>query len=409
LLAIAPGCDFHLFKMADDLQWAALPAFRMAVQAGARVISNSWAQIPEPVLEAEILAAIEAGITVVFGAGTGPAGWPGCMPGVLCVGGSYPRQDGAWEASNYAGSGTHARYPDRHCPDLTAIIGRGPRGILIRMPTSAGSVMDRVYGGAAFPSGDETVPDDGWVVASGSSGAAAMVAGAVALLVEARPGLAPAEAKQALAATCLDVVQGVSGSGEAAGPGRDHATGAGMLNVGAAVDRVAPLKPCPTAPFQCLRGPTCRIAPSTCYRAPMACARAPFVCARAPVIECLRTPVLAHSRPAPATHRGAQPQPGKDQPGSRPAEQPTAPDDLRKIEGIGPKIAGLLHGSGITTFARLAGASSDQLVHILARADPRLVNLVDPSTWPEQAALAAAGDWPALAALQGQLKAGRRE
>ena len=49
-----------------------------------------------------------------------------------------------------------------------------------------------------------------------------------------------------------------------------------------------------------------------------------------------------------------------------------------------------------------------QIEQILEKADPRLLRLADPSTWPEQAALAAAGEWDAMEALQNQLKRGRR-
>jgi len=83
-----------------------------------------------------------------------------------------------------------------------------------------------------------------------------------------------------------------------------------------------------------------------------------------------------------------------------------APDDLEIIEGIGPKIAGLLKVAGITTFAQLAEADLGRLQEILQAAGLR--RLADPSTWPEQAKLAAAGDWAALETLQGQLKGGRR-
>jgi predicted flap endonuclease-1-like 5' DNA nuclease len=86
-----------------------------------------------------------------------------------------------------------------------------------------------------------------------------------------------------------------------------------------------------------------------------------------------------------------------------------AADDLRRIEGIGPKIAGVLGTAGISSFAQLADTQVSQLRHILEEADPRLLRLVDPTTWPEQAALAAGGDWDAFEALLGELKAGRRQ
>ena len=82
------------------------------------------------------------------------------------------------------------------------------------------------------------------------------------------------------------------------------------------------------------------------------------------------------------------------------------PDDLKIIEGIGPKISSLLNAAGITTFAQLAGADVGRLRRILA--DANLTRLADPGTWPEQAALAARGDWDALKALTENLKGGRR-
>ncbi len=87
------------------------------------------------------------------------------------------------------------------------------------------------------------------------------------------------------------------------------------------------------------------------------------------------------------------------------AETPT-PDDLKRIEGIGPKISGLLQAAGITTFAQLAATDVSRLKQIITEAG--LSALADPTTWPEQARLAAAGEWDALEALQDELKGGRR-
>jgi predicted flap endonuclease-1-like 5' DNA nuclease len=80
-------------------------------------------------------------------------------------------------------------------------------------------------------------------------------------------------------------------------------------------------------------------------------------------------------------------------------------DDLQVIEGIGPKIKGVLQAAGITTFAGLAAADPARLLEILHAAGLRLG---DPTTWPEQAALAAAGNWEDLQRLQDGLKGGRR-
>jgi predicted flap endonuclease-1-like 5' DNA nuclease len=90
------------------------------------------------------------------------------------------------------------------------------------------------------------------------------------------------------------------------------------------------------------------------------------------------------------------------------AEASSVPDDLKRIEGIGPKLSSVLQEAGVATFAQLAEMEVGQIEQILEEADPRLLRLANPSTWPEQAALAAAGEWDALEALQSELKRGRR-
>lgn len=86
-------------------------------------------------------------------------------------------------------------------------------------------------------------------------------------------------------------------------------------------------------------------------------------------------------------------------------EEPVEADDLTVIEGIGPKISGLLQTAGITTFAQLAATEVSRLTQIVREAK---LSLADTRTWPEQAALAAAGDWEKLKTLQDELKGGRR-
>ena len=81
------------------------------------------------------------------------------------------------------------------------------------------------------------------------------------------------------------------------------------------------------------------------------------------------------------------------------------PDDLTLVEGIGPKTVEVLAAAGITTFAGLAASDPGKLLEILRAAGLRLG---DPSTWPQQAGLAAAGKMDALKALQDSLKGGRR-
>lgn len=93
---------------------------------------------------------------------------------------------------------------------------------------------------------------------------------------------------------------------------------------------------------------------------------------------------------------------GLAEPVSAPA--PVAPENLEIIEGIGPKINQILHAAGITTFAQLADTSVERLNDVLHAAGLRIN---DPSTWPDQARLAAAGQWAELEDLQSRLKAGR--
>jgi large subunit ribosomal protein L27 len=83
-----------------------------------------------------------------------------------------------------------------------------------------------------------------------------------------------------------------------------------------------------------------------------------------------------------------------------------APDDLKLIEGVGPKIEGLLHQAGINTWEAFANASIDQLQSILDEAGSRY-KMHDPGTWAKQAKMAAAGQWNELVALQDELKGGK--
>ena len=112
--------------------------------------------------------------------------------------------------------------------------------------------------------------------------------------------------------------------------------------------------------------------------------------------------VAAPAEEAPATTAAA---PKKSKPAK--ATKATAKDDLKKIEGVGPKIEGLLQDRGITTFADLAAADISLLMEILEAAGSRY-KMHDPTTWPQQAKLAAAGDWDVLNKLQAELKGGKR-
>lgn len=81
------------------------------------------------------------------------------------------------------------------------------------------------------------------------------------------------------------------------------------------------------------------------------------------------------------------------------------PDDLTRLEGVGIRYQEVLNEAGIETYQQLASTPVDRLREILLEQNLRLGN---PETWPEQARLAAAGDWEALDRLTANLKAGRR-
>jgi predicted flap endonuclease-1-like 5' DNA nuclease len=81
-------------------------------------------------------------------------------------------------------------------------------------------------------------------------------------------------------------------------------------------------------------------------------------------------------------------------------------DDLKIVEGIGPKIAELLQNAGINTWKDLSETSADRLKEILEAAGPNF-QIHDPGTWPAQARLADQGKWEELKQLQDELKGGK--
>ena len=83
----------------------------------------------------------------------------------------------------------------------------------------------------------------------------------------------------------------------------------------------------------------------------------------------------------------------------------TKADDLKKIEGAGPKAAEALVNAGLDTFAKIAKATPEQLSTILTDASSRLSHIVT-ETWPQQAALAVDGKWDELKELQDKLDGG---
>ncbi|MCL4117214.1 UNVERIFIED_CONTAM: hypothetical protein GTU68_002632 [Idotea baltica] len=105
----------------------------------------------------------------------------------------------------------------------------------------------------------------------------------------------------------------------------------------------------------------------------------------------------------------AKPAAKKETPKAKAAAKPAAKkatgkaDDLKKIEGIGPKIASTLVEAGIATFADLAKTKSEKISEIIAGVRGNHVT----ETWPAQAKLAADGKWDELKKWQDELDGGK--
>ena len=80
-------------------------------------------------------------------------------------------------------------------------------------------------------------------------------------------------------------------------------------------------------------------------------------------------------------------------------------DDLTLIEGIGPKVAKVLGEAGILTFVQLAQANANDIQNILNEAG---LQMMDATSWPAQAKLAADDDMDGLKKMQDKLSGGRK-
>lgn len=83
-----------------------------------------------------------------------------------------------------------------------------------------------------------------------------------------------------------------------------------------------------------------------------------------------------------------------------------AENDLKVIEGIGPKIEELFNTSGIFSWKALSEISVDRCNEILHKAGERFA-IHNPATWPRQARMAYEGRWQELKDWQDKLDGGR--
>ncbi len=86
--------------------------------------------------------------------------------------------------------------------------------------------------------------------------------------------------------------------------------------------------------------------------------------------------------------------------------KPIKQDDLKVVEGIGPKIEGMFKAGGISTWKALAEASVADCQKILDTGGDRY-KVHNPESWPLQAKMAYEGEWVKLAKWQDEHSHGR--
>ncbi len=194
---IAPGARILSVKVADNTGAVDVSQVIAAIdfvietkdETGARVINLSYRTdggddpSTDPLIAA-VERAWDAGIVVVVSAGndgdeTGRLGNPALSPYVIAVASSGQSNKDGLEVSSFSNNGNKNRAPDITAP--------GDRVLGLAAP---GSRLVQENPGAFI--------DDRFLRGSGTSQAAAVVSGAVALLLEAQPDLTPDDVKLAL-------------------------------------------------------------------------------------------------------------------------------------------------------------------------------------------------------------------
>jgi predicted flap endonuclease-1-like 5' DNA nuclease len=81
-------------------------------------------------------------------------------------------------------------------------------------------------------------------------------------------------------------------------------------------------------------------------------------------------------------------------------------NDLKIVEGIGPKIEELFHAAGIKTWQAMSETSTEKLQAVIDVAGERF-SVHDAGTWAKQAEFAYQGKWQELKDWQNQLDGGK--
>ena len=104
--------------------------------------------------------------------------------------------------------------------------------------------------------------------------------------------------------------------------------------------------------------------------------------AEAPVVE--EKPVKKAEPKAEVKAEAPKAEAKKEEPKTEAPKTEVEADDLKKLEGVGPKLAEILAEGGFTTFASIAAASVEDIQKVLEAAGSRYASK-DPAPWIAQA------------------------
>jgi serine protease AprX len=209
---VAPGADLVGIGAADGLEMlTALGGYDWILghrqQYGIRVINNSWADgkiayDPNDPLNVASKAAHDAGITVVFAAGNDGKtsgniynryAWPDWVIGVAGV-------DKLGKPADYSSTGDATHHPTVSAPGSWIVSTRAQTGVV--------SFPNQLPIDPTDPANPRVVSPELWpyyTAMLGTSMAAPHVAGVVALMLEAFPGLTPDQVKTVIAETATPI------------------------------------------------------------------------------------------------------------------------------------------------------------------------------------------------------------
>jgi len=232
LLSIAPKVEYTLVKACNAANSYPITALQKAVGLEPDVINCSWGIIGyEPQIYLEIANVISKNIIMVYSAGNGSSDRKKAFfqsiayPEVISIGGCFVDENMELELSDISSGFESDVFGGRCVPDLCGICGKMPKAQLILMPTHPACIFDEANGRR-----DGTKQDDGWMVSSGTSAAAAYVTGLIALYLQVHPETERKNLKETLQALCVPIKKGVNYMGyHAGGDWFNCSSGSGFL------------------------------------------------------------------------------------------------------------------------------------------------------------------------------------